>query len=174
VSHTLRSAVPAVVDAPAPAPPAGRPTPRIYLRRYAVQPARRRHGGLMVILAALACLLFAKVWECTVANSLAMDRDRLRTEVRSLRNRIRLSSELRDQAALARGISSESLARQGFVDPDPSRIIDVDLNQPVARAVTRSGVVARLGAWIRSMGPSRPMAADAGVRQVPTGAEDGR
>jgi hypothetical protein len=112
---------------------------------------------MIAIFAALACLLFAKVWECTVANSLSMDRDRLRSEVRSLENRIRLSTELRDQAALARGIDSETLRAEGFMNPDPARIIDIDLNQPVARAVAEDGVVARFGAWLHRFSGPRPV-----------------
>jgi len=129
VTHALRSAAPGAAVAPGQVPPSGRSAPhRIYLRRYSAQPGRRRHGRWVALFAVLGSLLFAKVWECTVANSLSMERDRLTGEVRALENRIRLSSELRDQAALGRGIDSETLREQGFVNPEPSRIIEIDLS----------------------------------------------
>jgi hypothetical protein len=160
------------MDAPSPESRAARPTPhRVYLRRYSVQPGRRSYGPAIAIFGALACLLFAKVWECTVANSLSMNRDRLRSEVRSLQNRIRLSTELRDQAALSRGIDSETLRAQGFMNPDPARIIDIDLNQPVARAVADEGVTARLGAWLHRISGPRRM--DRGPIVEPVSLEEG-
>ena len=106
-----------------------------YLRRYAVQAPRRRHGMLLVRVLLLVALLFSKVWEGTVANALSMERDRLRREVSGLQNRIRLSSELRDQAALKEGIDSQTLRAQGFMAPDPSRIIEIDLRQAMPRAL---------------------------------------
>jgi hypothetical protein len=148
-------AAPTVHDAPEIPSAAHRTRHRVYLRRYSIQPGRRSYGALIAVFGALACLLFAKVWECTVANSLSMDRDRLRSEVRSLQNRIRLSTELRDQAALNRGIDSETLRGQGFMNPDPARIIDIDLDQPVARAMADNGVVARLNAWLHRAAPPR-------------------
>ncbi len=170
-----RSAAPAIIDGPAPVPPAARPGPqRVYLRRYSVQPGRRSYGRYVAIFGALACLLFAKVWECTVANSLSMERDRLRSEVRSLQNRIRLSTELRDQAALSRGIDSETLRAQGFMNPDPARIIDIDLDQPVARAVADGGVVARFGAWLHGFSGPRPVDRGPSVEPVSFEAGTGR
>lgn len=128
MTQALRSAAPGAAPAPGQVPPFGRSAPhRVYLRRYSVHPGRRRHGRWVALFAALCSLLFAKVWEGTVANTLSMEHDRLTGEVRALENRIRLSSELRDQAALGRGIDSETLREQGFVNPEPSRIIEIDL-----------------------------------------------
>ena len=140
---------------------------RVYLRRYAVQGPRPRYGKLLLALCLLGSLLFSKVWESTITNSLSMDRERLRREVRALENRIRLSSELRDQAALREGIDSQSLRAQGFVSPDPARIIEIDLDQAMPRAVSRAGVVDRIGALLRRIHPSRPTAPDPGVTAVP-------
>jgi hypothetical protein len=131
---------------------------RVYLRRYAVQAPRPRYGKLLLALCLLGSLLFSKVWESTIANSLSMERERLRREVRALENRIRLSSELRDQAALREGIDSQTLRAQGFVAPDPARIIEIDLDQAMPRAVSRPGVVDRLGALLRRIREGRPAA----------------
>ena len=108
-----------------------------YLRRYGVRAHRRSHARIGAALLILAALLFAKVWESTEANSLSMERDRLRREVRKLENRIRLSTELREQAALHTGTDSKTLEARGFVAPSPSRIVDVDLSRPVPRAEVR-------------------------------------
>ncbi|MGH7682468.1 MAG: hypothetical protein ACRENN_10855 [Candidatus Eiseniibacteriota bacterium] len=154
-----------------------------YLRRYAVQAPRRRHGALLVWGLLLAALLFSKVWEGTVANSLSMERDRLRRDVSALQNRIRLSSDLRDQAALKEGIDSETLRAQGFLAPDPSRIIEIDLRQAMPRALSHSGVVARVETWIRGFqrpprvpdAPGAPGApSDEDARAVPVRASVGR
>jgi hypothetical protein len=132
-----------------------------------VQAPRRRHGGILLALLLLGMLLFSKVWESTVANSLSMERDRLRREVRALQNRIRLSSELNDQAALKEGIDPQALRAQGFVAPDPARIIEIDLNQAMPRALPRSGVAARVEAWFQRLrgAPPRPPGTD--VEAVP-------
>ncbi len=140
---------------------------RVYLRRYAVQAARPRYGKLLLALFLLGSLLFSKVWESTIANSLSMDRERLRREVRALENRIRLSSELRDQAALREGIDSQTLRAQGFVAPDPARIIEIDLDQAMPRAVSRAGVVDRIGALFRRIHKGRPASPEPGVTAVP-------
>jgi len=121
----------------------------------------------------LVTLLFSKVWEGTVANSLSMERDRLRRDVSALQNRIRLSSELRDQAALKEGIDSETLRAQGFVAPDPSRIIEIDLRQAMPRALS-SGVVARVETWLRGLQRPPRTPADADARAVPVRASVGR
>ncbi len=149
-------------------------TGRAYLRRYAVQAPRRRHGALLLALLLLGALLFSKVWESTVANSLSMERDRLTREVRGLENRIRLSSELSDQAALREGIDSQTLRAQGFIAPDPARIIEIDLNQAMPRALPRSGVVARVETWLKHFqsNPVRPPEAD--PEAVPVRAAVGR
>ncbi len=140
-------------------------TPRAYLRRYAVRARRPRYARIALLLILLGSLLFAKVWESTVANTLSMERDRLRRDVRALTNRIRLSSELGDQAALRQGIDSQELQGLGFIAPDPSSIIDIDLDQAIPRAIAHGGVVARLGAWLHGLRPFRP--APAGPEAVP-------
>ena len=144
-----------------------RDTGRVYLRRYAVQGPRPRYGKLLLVVFLLGSLLFSKVWESIIANSLSMDRERLRREVRALENRIRLSSELRDQAALREGIDSQSLRAQGFLAPDPARIIEIDLDQAMPRAVSQPGVVDRLGALLRRIHPNRPAAPEPDVAAVP-------
>ena len=157
-----RGALDALIPAlEAPKPIGGAPrkeSARVYLRRYAVQRARPRHGRLLLTLCLLGSLLFSKVWESTIANSLSMDRDRLRREVRALENRIRLSSELRDQAALREGIDSQALRAQGFIAPDPARIIEIDLDQAIPRAVSRASVADRLGALLKRIRLGRPAA----------------
>jgi hypothetical protein len=140
---------------------------RVYLRRYAVQRPRARYGRLLLALCLLGSLLFSKVWESTIANSLSMDQDRLRREVRALENRIRLSSELRDQAALREGIDSQTLRARGFIAPDPARIIEIDLDQAMPRAVSRSSVADRLGALLKRIRLGRPAAPDPDVTAVP-------
>ncbi len=155
----------------------GSATGPAYLRRYAVQAPRRPHGKLLVWVLLLVALLFSKVWEGTVANTLSMERDRLRREVSGLQNRIRLSSELRDQAALREGIDSQTLRAQGFMAPDPSRIIEIDLRQAMPRALSHSGVVARVETWLRRFqGPPVPPGApaDADARAIPVRASVGR
>jgi hypothetical protein len=147
---------------------------RVYLRRYSVQAPRPRYGKLLLALFVLGSLLFSKVWESTITNSLSMERERLRREVRGLENRIRLSSELRDQAALREGIDSQTLRAQGFVAPDPARIIEIDLDQAMPRAVSRPGVVDRLGAFFRRIHKGRPAPLDADVTAVPVRAAVGR
>lgn len=120
-----------------------------YLRRYAPQgrPARTRSFALAFL--ALLTLLFAGVWESTVASSLSMERDKLRREVRALGNRIRLSAELSERTALLEGIDPRSLEARGFTAPDPSRIVEIDLTTGMPRAVRPQGVAARLGSWLR-------------------------
>jgi hypothetical protein len=93
-----------------------------------VQPRRRGRGAIVAWLLVAASLLFLKVWERTEANSLAMERDRLSSEVRALSNRIRLSNELNDQAALREGLEFASLRAMGF-EPPPGMIVDIDLSR---------------------------------------------
>ena len=127
-----------------------------YLRRYRLEP-RRRHGRILVFALLVMVLLFAKVWQSTAANTLSMERDRLRREVRVLENRIRLSSELRVQAALREGLDHAALAERGFQNPDPTAIVQIDLSEPVPQAVRgRDGVVARFGSFLHGL--SRPHA----------------
>ena len=137
-----------------------------YLRRYRLEP-RRRTGRLLAGALIFMALLFAKVWQSTAANSLSMDRDRLRREVRSLENRIRLSSELRVQAALREGLDHNALAGLGFQNPEPSAVVRIDLDAPIATPRRgHDGVVALLGGWFQNIGVgSRDGMADA--RTVP-------
>ena len=122
-----------------------------YLRRYRLEP-RRPHGRLLAGVLVVMALLLAKVWQSTAANSLSMERDRLRGEVRALENRIRLSSELRIQAALREGLDHDALAALGFQNPEPSAVVLIDLSQPVPQAVRgKDGVVARFGSILRNL-----------------------
>jgi SAM-dependent methyltransferase len=75
-----------------------------------------------------------------------MERDRLRREVRALENRLQLSSELSEQSSLLSGVDPRSLRALGFVAPDPSHIVDIDLKGALPRAV-QHGVAARLSSW---------------------------
>jgi hypothetical protein len=84
-------------------------------------------GRVVAIFLIAASLLFTKVWERTVANSLSMERDHLARDVRSLENRIRITRDLEEQAAFRNGADLQSLAKLGFQNPDPSRVVDVDL-----------------------------------------------
>lgn len=140
---------------------------RVYLRRYRSDARRPWDLRLVLGLALLGILLFAKVWECTVANSLSIERDRLRLDVRGLSNRIQLSSEIRDRAALLEGVDPRRLQAEGFVAPAPAQIIDIDLAQPTARAIPHATVAARLGAWFRSVHPFRAAPAPNGAEAVP-------
>ena len=131
-----------------------------YLRRYRLEP-RRRHGRVLAVALVVMALLFAKVWQSTAANTISMERDRLRRDVRVLENRIRLSSELRVQAALREGLDHAALAARGFQNPDPSAVVQIDLTDPVPRAVrANDGVVARFGSFLQ------------GFRKSPSGAND--
>ncbi|HET9951922.1 MAG TPA: hypothetical protein VFS09_09025 [Candidatus Eisenbacteria bacterium] len=122
-----------------------------YLRRYRLEP-RRPHGRLLVGVLVVMALLLAKVWQSYAANSISMERDRLRGEVRALENRIRLSSELRIQAALREGLDHTALAALGFQNPDPSAVVLIDLSQPVPQAVRgKDGVVARFGGFLQGL-----------------------
>jgi len=158
VNSALRdpSWTPAAAGAPAGAHSGGGEPTRVYLRRFRSDARRPWDLRLVVGLTLLAVLLFAKVWECTVANSLSIERDRLRFDVHALSNRIQLSSEVRDRAALLDRVDPRRLQEEGFVAPAPAQIIDVDLAQPTARAIPHEGVAARLGAWFRSVHPFRP------------------
>jgi len=159
VNSTLREPsgwAPATAGASVGAHPGDAEPTRVYLRRFRSDARRPWDLRLVLGLTLLAALLFAKVWECTVANSLSMDRDRLRLDVRALSNRIQLSSEVRDRAVLLEQVDPRRLQAEGFVAPAPAQIIDIDLAQPTARAIPHEGVAARLGAWFRSVHPVRP------------------
>lgn len=120
-----------------------------YLRRYAPQGRPPRTRRLAMAFLAFLILVFAKVWESTVASSLSMERDKLRREVRALGNRVRLTSQLSERAALHEGIDPRSLESRGFVAPDPAHIVEIDLGTGMPRAVRREGVAARLSSWIQ-------------------------
>jgi hypothetical protein len=140
-----------------------------YLRRYRLEP-RRDHGRLLAGALVVIALLFAKVWQSTAASSLSMERDRLRREVRVLENRIRLSSELRVQAALREGLDHRALAARGFQNPDPSAVILIDLSKPLTHTVReKDGVVARLGSLWRGLGGRKGLRDDE-ARAVPVSA----
>jgi len=98
-----------------------------YLRSFRAQPKRRVSARVIALLLLAASLLFLKVWERTVSNSLSMERDRLAREVRTLENRIRITRDLEEQAAFRSGIDLTSLSQLGFQNPDPARVVDVDL-----------------------------------------------
>lgn len=129
---------------PAAAPDSISPPVGPYLRRPRLaRPRGKRHRILLVGLAIGMGLLFTKVWQVTTAHGLSAERDRLRREVRALENRMHLSSELAVRAALREGLDYEALAGQGFVSPDPSAIVDIDLANPVP-SIRAKGVAARL------------------------------
>ena len=124
-----------------------------YLR-FRTQPKRRVNLRVVGILFLAAALLFAKVWERTVANSLSMERDRLAREVRSLENRIRITRDLEEQAAFRSGVDLESLEKLGFPNPDPSRVVDVDLKLPRVARAPRPALAARILAGVRRALPA--------------------
>ena len=159
------------------APKAGLAAPAPYLRRAAsVRPRTRRPLPIVIGLAFLTALLFARVWQVTAAHSLSMERDRLRKEVHGLENRIRLSSELAMQEALHEGLNYAALAKQGFVSPEPAALVDIDLARPFPRVVPRDGAIARLsadvGRIVRGILPARPNTSE--VRVIPVAAETAR
>ncbi len=120
-----------------------------YLRRYRLEP-RRSHGRLVAGVLVLMVLLFAKSWQSIDANALSMERDRLRREVRVLENRIRLSSELRVQAALREGLDHQALAALGFQNPDPAAVVTIDLSRTASTVPGGGeGVVARFSGLVR-------------------------
>ena len=165
---------------PCPAPPstaspqASDAVPRrgaVYLRQYRTQPKRGTRAGLLALLLLSSALLFLKVWERTQANALSMERDRLSREVRALENRIQLSTELADQAALREGLSFAALKERGFESPDPARVVEINL-PGLADAATRDGELrARLARALQRLAPDRatgdgaemPAAVSAGI-----------
>ena len=144
-----------------------------YLRRYAPQgkPARTRRLAFAFLV--FLVLVFAKVWESTVASSLSMERDKLRREVRALGNRVRLTSQLSERAALHEGIDPRSLESRGFVAPDPAHIVEIDLRTGMPRAIRRESVAARLGSWLqeRFRPETRPAHAPENQDAVPVRAQ---
>ncbi len=131
-----------------------------YLRRYRLEP-RRGHGRLVACVLLLMAVLFAKVWQSTAANSLSMERDRLRREVRVLENRIRLSSELRIQAALREGLDHRALTALGFQNPDPAVVVNIELSDAAPLGPRASdGVAARFSGFLRGFQGTRDRRAD--------------
>ncbi|HYQ89231.1 MAG TPA: hypothetical protein VEU09_06360 [Candidatus Binatia bacterium] len=127
----------------APDDEAGRGPRGPYLR-LRTQAKRRLSGRVVVLFLVAASLLFTKVWERTVANSLSMERDHLARDVRSLENRIRITRDLEEQAAFRNGVDLESLAKLGFQNPDPARVVDVDLAAAGARPGLRRAFGTRI------------------------------
>ena len=124
-----------------------------YLR-FRTQPRRRVSLRLIALFLIAAALLFTKVWERTVSNSLSMERDRLAREVRSLENRIRITRDLEEQAAFRSGVDLESLGKLGFQNPDPSHVVDVDLALPRTPRARRPALAARILAGVRRALPA--------------------
>jgi len=138
-----------LLDAPEDAPAQG-PGPYLRLR---TQPKRRVSGRVIAFLLLAAALLFTKVLERTVANSLSMERDRLARDVRSLENRIRITRDLEEQAAFKNGVDLAGLGKLGFQNPDPARVVDVDLASPRVRRGSSPALGARIMAAVRKALP---------------------
>lgn len=154
----MNAAPPRPVPRSAPIPPRPDAVPRrgvAYLRQYRAQPRRGVRAGALLLLLALAALLFLKVWERTQANALSMERDRLAREVRALENRIQLSTELADQAALREGLSFAALRERGFESPDPSRVVEIDLATRAGGPSGEAAVGARVARALRRLAPGR-------------------
>ncbi len=169
------NAVPACLAPPSmPPPPASGAVPHrgaVYLRQYRAQPRRGTRAGLLALLLILAALLFLKVWERTQANALSMERDRLAREVRALENRIQLSTELADQAALRGGLTFAALKERGFESPDPTRVVEINLATRAGRSAGEGELSARLTRALRRLSPVKttgngaemPAAVSAGI-----------
>ncbi|TMQ59724.1 MAG: hypothetical protein E6K76_04330 [Candidatus Eisenbacteria bacterium] len=136
------------------APDEGRELHGPYLRSFRAQPKRRVSPRMIAFLLLAAALLFLKVWERTVSNSLSMERDRLAREVRTLVNRIRITHDLEEQAAFRTGIDPVSLGQLGFQNPEPARVVDVDIVEPRGRHRARVGLAARLLGSVRRALPA--------------------
>lgn len=143
-----------------------------YLREVRAQPRRRISARVVAILLLLTGLLFLRVWERTQANALAMQRDQLAGEVRALTNRIQLSSELADQAALEEGLSLSSLRARGFESPDPAQVVMIDPRVTAGPSVRgprglRAALSRALHRWLpertRGNGAEMPPATQAGL-----------
>ena len=144
-----------------------------YLRRYAVRGSRVRYGKPLLMGLAVLLLLMARVWENTVAHATAMERDRLRREVRALENRLQLSSEVSEQSSLLSGVDPRSLRELGFVAPDPAHIVDIDLKGSLPRAMPGGGVAARVSSWFQGLRRRNVTPATPGVDAVPVRAQVG-
>lgn len=155
------------------APDAKERPDQAYLRRYAVRGRRARYGKPLLIGLAVVLLLMARVWENTVAHATAMERDRLRREVRALENRLQLSSEVSEQSTLLSGVDPRSLRELGFVAPDPAHIVDIDLKDSLPHAVPGGSVAARVSSWWRGLHRRGATPATEGVDAVPVRAQVG-
>ena len=158
------------------APEAAPAGPGLYLRRvHGTRPRAKRPAPILLCLLIVAAVLFARVWQVTVAHSLSMERDRLRRDVHALENRIRLSSDLAVREALREGLDDAALAKQGFMSPDPTALVDIDLDQPFPRVMPRQGAMARLtadvGRLVRGILPAKRAAPVGGVEALPVSAE---
>lgn len=150
--------------------PPRRATP--CLREHRTQPRRALRPRVILLFFLIAGLLFLRVWERTQANALAMQRDHLARDVRALSNRIQLSTELADQAALREGLSLSTLTARGFESPDPARVVQIDPAVTAGpAALPAGGLRAALSRAIHRILPERrkgngaemPPAAQAGV-----------
>jgi hypothetical protein len=130
-----------------------------------------RYGKPLLIGLAVLLLLFARVWENTVAHATAMERDRLRRDVRALENRLQLSSEVSEQSSLLSGVDPRSLRSLGFVAPDPAHIVDIDLKGSLPHAVSGGGVAARVSSWFRGLQRRDARPKGPGVDAVPVRAQ---
>jgi len=126
--------------------------PGPYLR-FRTQPKRRVSGRMIALFLIGSALLFTKVWERTVANALSMERDHLSRDVRLLENRIRITRDLEEQAAFRNGIDLEGLGKLGFQNPDPARVVDVDLALPRAQRGLSPALGVRIMAAVRKALP---------------------
>jgi hypothetical protein len=145
-----------------------------YLRSFRTQPRRRVRPRLIAFLLVAAALLFLQVWERTAANSLSMERDRLSREVRSLENRIRITRDLQEQAAFQSGIDISSLGRSGFLNPDPSQVVDIDLSMSIPRRAASPALGARLFGLVRRALPRSWAERIVGLPTAPVEAQGSR
>ncbi|MGE5177415.1 MAG: hypothetical protein ACM3JJ_13710 [Hyphomicrobiales bacterium] len=172
----MLSAAPERTLAPETQEAKGPAAPGPYLRRYrAARPRSRRHGPIALAVLAVTLLLLGRVWQVTRAHALSKEHDELRREVRGLENRIRLSSDLAVQTAFREGLDYKAFAKDGFMSPDPSRVVDIDLKAPLPSVRPHEGAVASIAAEVGHLvagllpGPRRPSGEDAAVRPVSAG-----
>lgn len=145
-----------------------------YLRSFRTQPRRRVRPRMIAFLLLAAALLFLQVWERTAANSLSMERDRLAREVRTLENRIHITRDLQEQAAFKSGIDLATLGQLGFQNPDPSKVVDIDLSNPDLREGARLGLGARLFGFVRRVLPRSWSESVVGLPAAPVEAKGSR
>ena len=145
-----------------------------YLRSYRAQPRPRVSPRVIVSLLLAAALLFLQVWERTAANSLSMERDRLVRDVRDLENKIRISRELREQAAFKSGLDLASLGRLGFETPNPTEVFDIDQTQTNPAPSERPSFGASLLGAARRILPHAWLERVLGLPAAPVDARRGR